>query len=688
LLFKGTGQLPSSQMSLDVDWQRLTQFGQRSPNAQWQTEPSIQPNSLPARQATQASVEERKKLPVDVNNISDVMILPQDLSLTNSCLLEQRNISGADSDVVKHAAGMSRMVGKEGFKDYPHLTGDGMKSDDDMKGNSDVSDQQKETSNGDTNLEFKKSDQCATGNVCDQSDSNTERDSESRLNTNSSDTKPMSSSDHIECTTNVETSREAAENLPVRPLTIGNSLTIGSTLAYRPISPFQPHLYPISTAISAPMVPSSSSIFGTSPSQYSEEMLEEESGDMSARERLQPLGRDGLEVKQGPPWGITMPLFQPDSRNSSLSSNDSSTNNTQLFDAQTTSNQQQIQLETEPLQSISSTPSEADLSRKTSIKSLESKEPIGIKTMSGKTQIGKFHQQNPADADSPVSKILGPTFKTTQKMLEELQRRPLGAYDEDSEQLSVHSEHKKTDSYVRESSVEKERPIERSPHSDSKPNRIYGGIENAKSSRERSNHNINSGHKINGVTRDSCHDVSINKQPNELTLTTTADVEDPLEDRAIPKKDFVGEFLTNQQTPDLTTITTTHRAVLNDRSNMVTDGLLARHVSRRFSNEKDTKIATKDGSENETKLGSTPITIASTTQSPVASVKDSIPQRVVRNFQGSPSMGNENRKTQQTSGLTDSTLGNSVGLSDHLDFTKVETKGKWVLINFCVKLSS
>jgi hypothetical protein len=120
----------------------------------------------------------------------------------------------------------------------------------------------------------------------------------------------------------------------------------------------------------------------------------------------------------------------------------------------------------------------------------------------------------------------------------------------------------------------------------------------------------------------------------------------------------------------------------------VTDGLLARHVSRRFSNEKDTKIATKDGSENETKLGSTPITIASTTQSPVASVKDSIPQRVVRNFQGSPSMGNENRKTQQTSGLTDSTLGNSVGLSDHSDFTKVETKGKWVLINFCVKLSS
>ncbi len=656
--------------------------------------------------------------------------------------------SRPNSSFGRQTTGMSReelMAEKESlpFEDYPHLSGDGMKSDDE---NLDSACELKETNSGEMELELKDGNRHSDiRNVSDEGNSKTEQDSallaDLKLNTNStaSDQHILATSrpDRTEITTetsnvaasNVATSREAAENLPVRPLTIGNSLTIGSTLAYRPISPFQPDLHPTGTAAT---VPSTSLVATTSrsPSQDSEGTLDadEENGDMSARERLQPLGRDGLEVKQGPPWGITMPLFQPDSQNSSLSSNDSSASNIQFLPLQTTSNQQ-FKLETEPLQSMSSTTSETDLSRKASIKSLEPKEPMGVKMMSGagnlKTPIGKFHQQNPVDGDSPVSKILGPTFKATQRMLEELQRRPLGEYDEDLEQIPVDT---KRETFVeRETPIERktptmremptmrETPIEKEPVvSNKRPDRSYAGqgsnaqefensrAEESASAQERkrshSRDSIRSRESIDRTTRDS-YEVSINQGTPNLSPTTIADLGDvssgrssvvddlqkaggskPSSGREFKKSttDTVDEFSTNRRTPDLTPTTTAHLGDVNNR-NTVADSLQRDQVSLPLLKEKETKTLTtspfNEGSKNQPILDLTPITtanivLASTTRSPVVSLNDGIPH--IDNLVGSYSRRSEIHKTQQTSGLTDTTLGNSVGLSGHLGPTEVE----------------
>ena len=229
---------------------------------------------------------------------------------------------------------------------------------------------------------------------------------------------------------------QTSGNLPVRPLTIGDSMTIGNSIGYRPVSPFTPDGNP-------PQAASSTSIISTLPSMshVSEDAFESERddpGDMSARERLQPLGRDGLEVKQGPPWGVTIPLFQPHSRKSSFSSNDSGSSHgsTSFFQPQSTSAPT-----TKPnVESSQPGGSDGPLSRRSSLRSVESKEPMAAKVFnpseSPNIPIGKFHPLKPfeGDVDSPVSKILGPTFKTTQKMLEELQRRPLGVFHDSVEQ--------------------------------------------------------------------------------------------------------------------------------------------------------------------------------------------------------------------------------------------------------------
>lgn len=637
--------------------------------------------------------------------------------------LEQRKISGADDDILQKTRSISRtnsavtkntpdrktldrktshfarqstrMNTKEEksipFEDFPHLSGDGKdekKSEDDMKGNFE-------------NI----------GNVSDVSDTKEERYSaDLRFNTNStsSDTQntlTTSRPDHTESTTetsNVATSREAAENLPVRPLTIGDSLTIASTFAYRPISPFEPELYPTGTATSVPIVPSTTSVATTylSPSQYSEGTLdgdEEREGDMSARERLQPLGRDGLEVKQGPPWGIMMPLFQPHSRDSSLSSNDSSASHTQFLQLQTTSNQQ-FKLETEPLQSMSSTPSETDLSRKASIKSLEPKEPMGVKVLSGagnlKTPIGKFRQQNPVDGDSPVSKILGPTFKATQKMLEELQRRPLGAYDEDLEQLPMDTENTRN-TFERETAIDREMIV-----TDKRPNsRSYGGLESdaheeincveegrygQDSRRSQSYDSTSSREKIDKTTPDSRQGTpdltSITNANLGGVNSTHSSMVDDLQKigDSRPSRHTVQEFSTNQRTPNLTPITTAHLGVVdNNRSSGVVglQGVPGKEIKT------PTRSSFNEGSINRsTYYDLTPVTtanvLASTTRSPVIPMKDGIPQRVVVNLVGSHSRRNESRKIQQTSGMTDSTLGNSVGLSGHLVPTEVDTENE------------
>ena len=682
------------RMPVRGGWQPVIQFDKRSPYTTRETEPIMQPNAKPAKQTMQTFMEERNISPVDVHNIDNVDDSPRNLSLTNPGMREQRNLSGVDeiaNSVVTKIA--TKTVGNESslLEEYTHLSGDGMKSDDD-----DDDDDVKGTNNGDSNLELKDDDgHSIVDGVCDEDDNKTDFTllAESKLNTNSADTKHVKRCHQTDNTTNVSTSREVAENLPIRPLTIGNSLTIGSTFAYRPISPFQPDLYATSKTMSVPMVPSTSSVATTSPSQYSERMLDEEIGDISARERLQPLGRDGLEVKQGPPWGVTMPLFQPDSRNSSLSSNDSNTSNTQFVQVHTSSNQPPCQLETEPLQIMSSTPSEADLSRKASVKSLEPKEPMGIKMM--KTPVGKFHQQNLVGADSPVSKILGPTFKTTQKMLEELQRRPLGAYDEHLDQLPIKTENARN-AYESKSSIERSTPIEGGPVSQNRLDRSHGSLEKAESSRtsrdsKRFYDSISSEQKIHSITRDSHHEVSINQQPNDLTLTKTTNfvdinIEDLQKDRASKSsrgesatKDTVHEFSTNQRG---LAKTTAHQR-LNYNSTL-TDGLQGSLGSGHFSSEKQTETFTKIGTQNSLKnqprLDSTPKTLAniglvSTTHSPVASVKDNIPEKVVSNLLGSSPMRNESPKTQQKSKLTDSTLGISVGLLDDLGPTKVETKG-------------
>ena len=698
-LMSGTGLLPTSDMVYGLQktlrmpvrggWQPGIQFDKRSPFPARETEPTMQLNALAAKETLQTSVEERNISPVDVHNIANVDDSP--ITLRNPGLREQRNVSGVDeitNSVVTKIP--PKTVGKESnvLEKYTHLFGDGMKSDDEVKG----------TNNGDSNLELKDDDgHSVVDGVWDEDDNKTDFAllAESKLNTNSADTKHVSRSHQTENTTNVSTSREVAENLPIRPLTIGNSLTIGSTFAHRPISPFQPDLYATSTTTSVPMVPSTSSVATTSPSQYSERMLDEESGDISARERLQPLGRDGLEVKQGPPWGVTMPLFQPDSRNSSLSSNDSNTSSTQFLQVHTNSNQTPCHLETEPLQIMSSTPSEADLSRKASVKSLEPKEPIGIKMM--KTPlVGKFHQQNLVDVDSPVSKILGPTFKTTQKMLEELQRRPLGAYDEDLEQLPIKTENTRN-AYERESSIERRAPIERGPVSHNRLDRSHGSPEKAESSRtsrdnKRFHDSISSEQNNHSITRDLHHEVSVNQQPNDLTLTETTNfvdknIEDLQKDCGIRSsrveaatKDAVNEFSTNQRT---LAKTTAHLEGLNYNST-VTDGLQGSLGSGHFSSEKETETLTKTVTQhslkNQPRLDSTPKTMAniglvSSTHSPAASVEDNIPEKVVSNLFGSSPMRNGSPKTQQKSRLTDSTLGLSVGLLDDLGPTQVETKG-------------
>ena len=511
--------------------------------------------------------------------------------------------------------------------------------------------------------------------------------------------------------TNIPSSRETAEILPVRPLTIGNSLNRGSTLAYRPISPFQPNLYPTETAVSVGGEPSTTSVStaSLSASHYSEGILideEEREEDMSARERLQPLGRDGLEVKQGPPWGITMPLFQPESRDSSLSSNDSNASTIQFHQLQTTSNVQ-LQQETEPLQGASST--ESDLPRKASIKSLESKEPMGVKMMNGtgnlKTPIGKFYQLNPDGVDSPVSKILGPTFKATQKMLEELQRRPLGAYDEDTEQLPADTENARN-VHETNASVEKETIV-----ADQIPiSRNYGGL--ASDAREESSSrsfqnerclssNENSSSK-EVTTADVYHKASEDHRTSDLTPITTSnhpgvhglrteDLENLINSRPSSRgkefkkapRDNVLELSTNQRTQHVTSMTTTKVRVDNNGS-LIADDLQGVPVSRPFSERKEFEAlvpsSNSKGPIKQPTLDSTPITtenivpLVGTARSPVVSIKNDVPERVGDNLEGGYSWRNDSHK--QTSGMTDSTLGNTVGLSGHLLATELETVNK------------
>ncbi|XP_046850467.1 uncharacterized protein LOC124443960 isoform X2 [Xenia sp. Carnegie-2017] len=250
----------------------------------------------------------------------------------------------------------------------------------------------------------------------------------------------------------VYTSRQAAKNLPVRPLTIGNSLNVAST--YRPVSPFQPNFHHCSVATSV-VLSTSLTPYHSSTSHYSSVALSgvvtidndvskdhdvKEAEDISHRERLQPLGRDGLEVRNGPPWGIMMPMFQPSSRDSSLSSNDSTSASLFMPLQPLPSNQE----EKNKLSSTSSIMIGTDLTPKASLKSIEPKEPMAAQliceTENTRTPLGKFHDQQHMNFDSPVSKILGSAFKATQKILEELQQRPIGALMDRSDEHIAHEE--------------------------------------------------------------------------------------------------------------------------------------------------------------------------------------------------------------------------------------------------------
>ena len=599
------------------------------------------------------------------------------------------------------------------LEDFSHPLGDGMygtNPDDDINEDFVLLRGRKVTNIGNAEEELKRSLQDGIQHIIvhDASDTKDERNSpllvDLELNANvvSSNTHQIFTTnrpDQTECTSgtsNVATSRETAENLPVRPLTIGDSLTIGSTFAYRPISPFQPDLYPTGATTPISMVPSATSVTTThlSASQFSEGSLdedEEREGDMSARERLQPLGRDGLEVKQGPPWGITMPLFQPNSRDSSLASSDSSGSNTQLSLLQTTSNQQ-LKLETEPLQSMSSIPSETDLSRKASVKSLEPKEPIGAKMMKDagnlRTPIRKFQQLNANDGDSPVSKILGPTFKATQKMLEELQRRPLGAYDEDLKPPSIDSENTRNTN-DRDTSVEREAVVaEKRPTSTSHTS-LEGPEERIVKESQDRRHSYPHISAASWEEAGSYHELPVDQVASNLTPMTSTNIEgvgstrssmvdgfqtvgdskpsrratptpaDQLHSVTSASRDVVHDFLTNQQTPYMTSVTTTHLDVLSSSRNPVADGLQNDQVSRPFSKGKIQQPTTEIPA-------TTTDSIASTTRTPLVSLKDGMSQRAVDDLAGSHSRRSEIHKTQQASGLTDSTLANSIGLSSHL----------------------
>jgi hypothetical protein len=347
---------------------------------------------------------------------------------------------------------------------------------------------------------------------------------------------------------------------------------------------------------------------------------------------------------------------------------------------------------------MSSTPSETDLSRKASIKSLEPKEPMGVKVLSGagnlKTPIGKFRQQNPVDGDSPVSKILGPTFKATQKMLEELQRRPLGAYDEDLEQLPMDTENTRN-TFERETAIDREMIV-----TDKRPNsRSYGGLESdaheeincveegrygQDSRRSQSYDSTSSREKIDKTTPDSRQGTpdltSITNANLGGVNSTHSSMVDDLQKigDSRPSRHTVQEFSTNQRTPNLTPITTAHLGVVdNNRSSGVVglQGVPGKEIKT------PTRSSFNEGSINRsTYYDLTPVTtanvLASTTRSPVIPMKDGIPQRVVVNLVGSHSRRNESRKIQQTSGMTDSTLGNSVGLSGHLVPTEVDTENE------------
>lgn len=607
------------------------------------------------------------------------------------------------------------------LEDFSHPLGDGMygtNPDDDINEDFVLSRGRKVTNISNAEEELKRSLQddsqrIIVHNVHDASDTKDEQNSpllvDLELNANVVTHQIFSTDrrDQTECTSgtsNVATSRETAENLPVRPLTIGDSLTIGSTFAYRPISPFQPDLYPTGATTPISMVPSTTSVTTThlSASQYSEGSLdedEEREGDMSARERLQPLGRDGLEVKQGPPWGITMPLFQPNSRDSSLASSDSSGSNTQLSQLQTTSNQQ-LKLEAEPLQSMSSISSETDLSRKASVKSLEPKEPIGAKMMKDagnlRTPIRKFQQLNANDGDSPVSKILGPTFKATQKMLEELQRRPLGAYDEDLKPPSIDNENTRNTN-DRDTSVEREAVVaDKRPTSTSHIS-LEGIVKESQDRRHSYSHVSAASWEEAG----SYHELPVDQAASNLTPMTTTNIEgvgstrssmvdglqkvgdskpsrrttptsaDELHSVASASRDVVHDFLTNQETPYMTSVTTTHLDVLSSSRNPVADGLQKDQVSRPFSKGKIQQPTTEIPAI-------TTDHIASTTRTPLVSLKDGMSQRVVDDFPGSHSRRSEIHKTQQASGLTDSTLANSIGLSSHLVSSDVGTYNQGV----------
>ena len=617
------------------------------------------------------------------------------------------------------------------FEDFPHSSGDGMhgtKSDDDISEDFDLSRGLKVTNIHDAEDESKRSlengnQHLIAKNVHDASHRQEEQDSsllvDLELNTDSVSSNThqiftMARPDQTECsseTSNVATFRETAENLPVRPLTIGDSLTIGSTLAYRPVSPFQPDVYPTGAPAPISMVPSTTSVPTThlSASQYSEGALEddeEREGDMSARERLQPLGRDGLEVKQGPPWGITMPLFQPNSRDSSLSSSDSSGSNAQIVQLQTTSNQQ-LKVETEPLQSMSSISSETDLSRKASIKSVEPKEPMGVKIMKDagnlRTPIRKFQELYHNDGDSPVSKILGPTFKATQKMLEELQRRPLVAYDEDVvEPPTMDNENTRNE---RKTSVERETVVtdKRTASTTSIESREERGIKESGSTQDRrlSHSYVSSAswEEADKTPSGSYRELSVNQETPDLTpITTTylggvggtcsSEVDnlqkvgdskpsrgttprsaDDLQNVASASRAVVHEFITNQQTPNMTSVTTTHLEVVTSDRNSVPDGLQEVQVSRPFSKGKMQQSTSES-------LAVTTENMVSTTRNPLVSLKDGMSQRVVDNLVGSQ---------YQASGLTDSTLANSVGLSGHLVSPEVGTYNEGMCLCFTSK---
>ena len=610
------------------------------------------------------------------------------------------------------------------LEDFSHPLGDGMygtNPDDDINEDFVLSRGRKVTNISNAEEELKRSLQDGSQhiivhNVHDASDTKDEQNSpllvDLELNANvvsSSNTHQIFTTGRRDQTesksgiSNVATSRETAENLPVRPLTIGDSLTIASTFAYRPISPFQPNLYPTGAATPISMLPSTTSVTTThlSASQYSEGSLdedEEREGDMSARERLQPLGRDGLEVKQGPPWGITMPLFQPNSRDSSLASSDSSGSNTQLSVLQTTSNQQ-LKLEAEPLQSMSSISSETDLSQKASVKSLEPKEPIGAKMMKDagnlRTPIRKFLQLNANDGDSPVSKILGPTFKATQKMLEELQRRPLGAYDEDLKPPFTGSENARNTN-DRDTSVEREAAVASKRPTSTSHASLEGPEERIVKESQDRRHSYSHVSAASWEEAGSYHELPIDQVASNLTSMTTTNIEgvgstrssmvdglrkvgdskpsrrttptsaDELHSASSASRDVVHDFLTNQQTPYMTSVTTTRIDVLSSSRNSVADGLQNDQVSRPFSKGKIQQPTTEIPA----------ITTdhhASTTRTPLVSLKDGMSQKAVDDLAGSHSRRSEIHKTQQASGLTDSTLANSIGLSSHLVSSDVGT---------------